>query len=239
MENAIRTLILFALAGAAVSVAAWVIAWRLEVKRRLKRTLRRVLGAEPDAETLSPLQGRALGLSVDGQGLAALWDKGASGLVYRFDEIEGAELIIDGEVKARVHRSEPAKALDRLDPLAERVSLRLLFDTPRWPEFELDLLSEPGAGEAAVREGRRWLAHISTLLKRQALRRAQPKPASGAPEPARARPEPEPEPEPTPEAPPKPPAPSMKPARPKPADDRPPWEDDEPGDADDDSLRLL
>jgi hypothetical protein len=178
MENALRTLILFALAGAAVSMAAWAIAWRLDPRRQLRRALRRILGGEPDTEAVSARQGRALGLDVQGGGLAALWNKGASGLVYRFHEIEGAELIVDGEVKARVHRGEPIRALDRLDPLVEHVSLRLLFDTPRWPEFELDLCDQPGLGEEALREGRRWLAHIGSLLKRSPPpRRPPPEPA--------------------------------------------------------------
>jgi hypothetical protein len=177
MEQAIRTLVLFALAGAGVSVAAWLVAWRLDARRKLARALKRVLGREPDALALSPHQGRALGLDVEGGGLATLWDAGASGLVYRLEELDGAEMIVDGEVRARVYRDEPARALDRLDPLAERVTLRLVFDTPRWPEFELDLLDQPGAGEEAMREGRRWLAQIGALLKRTPRRTApEPKP---------------------------------------------------------------
>jgi hypothetical protein len=178
MENALRTLVLFALAGAAVSVGAWIVAWRLDPRRRLRRALRRVLGREPDSEAISAAQGRALGLDLTSAGLAVLWDVGASGLVFRFDEIEGAELIVDGEVKASVRRGEPVRALDRLDPLVDSVCLRLLFDTPRWPEFELDLNEHPGAGEAALREGRRWLAQLGAVLRR--TERARPRAETAA-----------------------------------------------------------
>lgn len=178
MENALRTLVLFALVGAAVSVGAWFVAWRLDPRRRLRRALRKVLGREPDSEAISAGQGRALGLDLENAGLAVLWDVGASGLVFRFDEIEGVELIVDGEIKACVRRGEPVRTLDRLDPLVDSVCLRLVFDTPRWPEFELDLNQHPGAGEAALREGRRWLAQLGVVLRR--TERARPRTETAA-----------------------------------------------------------
>jgi hypothetical protein len=180
MENALRTLVLFALAGAAVSAGAWFVAWRLDPRRRLRRAMRRVIAREPDAEAISATQGRAIGLDLEGAGLVILWDVGASGLVFGFDEIEGAELIVDGEVKASVRRGEPVRALDRLDPLVDSVCLRLMFDTPRWPEFELDLNETPGAGEEALREGRRWLAQLGTVLRRADRKRARAEAAAQA-----------------------------------------------------------
>ena len=173
MENALRTLVLFALAGAAVSVGAWFVAWRLDPRRRLRRALRRVLPNEPDAEAIAPKQGRAIGLDLEHAGLAILWDVGVSGLIFRLDEIDGAELIVDGEVRASVRRGEPVRALDRLDPLVDSVCLRLMFDTPRWPEFELELNQTPGAGEDALREGRRWLTQLGAVLRR--VERARPR----------------------------------------------------------------
>ena len=181
METALRTLVLFAFAGAVVSVAAWATAVYLDARRRLRRALKRALGAEPEAEIIAPRQGRAAGVDFGVGGLAVLWDHGAAGLVYRFEEIEGAELIINGEVRARVRRDEPPKPLDHLDPLAEDVVLRLVFDTPRWPEFELDLHDHAGPGEEAVRDGRRWLAHVQAVLRKTARRQAK---AAAAPAPA-------------------------------------------------------
>lgn len=172
MENALRTLILFALAGAAVSMGAWFVSWRLDPRRRLRRAMRRVLAREPDSEAVSAAQGRALGLDLENAGLAILWDVGASGLVFGFDEIEGAELIVDGEVKASLRRGEPVRALDRLDPLVDSVCLRLMFDEPRWPEFELELNQTPGAGEEALREGRRWLTQLGAVVRRTPRPRA-------------------------------------------------------------------
>jgi hypothetical protein len=180
MENALRTLVLFALAGAAVSAGAWLVAWRLDPRRRLRRAMRRVLEREPDSEAISPAQGRAVGLDLENAVLAILWDVGASGLIFGFDEIEGAELIVDGEVRASVQRGEPLRALDRLDPLVDKVCLRLMFDTPRWPEFELDLNEAPGAGEEALREGRRWLTQLGAVLRRTERSRARAEAAAQA-----------------------------------------------------------
>jgi hypothetical protein len=129
---------------------------------------------------------------------------GDSGLVYRLDEVEGAELIVDGEVAARVRRGEAGRPLERLNRMAEHVALRLIFADPRHPDFELELKgerdAEVGAGapaEEAVRQGRRWLAHVDSILRRRP-----------PPEPPRAAP--------------------LKPRAPPPAaPDLPPWEDEE------------
>ena len=93
-----------------------------------------------------------------------------AGLVYGFVEIDGAEIIVDGHVVARVRRGETRKSLDILAPEAEQVVLRLMFADARHPEFELALwdaalpvqTSSPGE---ALRLGRRWLSHLEALLK--------------------------------------------------------------------------
>jgi hypothetical protein len=172
META-RTLALLLLAGAGLSLAAWWVAWWRKPGRRLRRALRRVLNRTPDAQAISPGEGRAAGLDVTGGQVAVLWDLGDSGLVFAFREVEGAELTIDGEVAARVRRGEAAKPLDRVSRTAERVALRLLFTDARWPEFELDLAVgdalDAATGETpedVVKRGRRWLAHIDAIVRR-------------------------------------------------------------------------
>jgi hypothetical protein len=219
MGDAIRKLVFFALAALVLCGVAWLIAVWMRPWRRLRRALKRVLGAHPDAEALAPAQGRAAGLHIHGASLAVLWDMGDSGLVYRLEEIEGAELIVDGEVAARVRRSEPGRPLERLNPKAERVALRLIFADPRHPDFELELKGEGDAevgaalpAEEVIRQGRRWLAHVDSILKRRAALRS-PEPAR--PEPARTEP---------------PRAPPPSPPAPPPGPDQPPWEEDEEAD---------
>jgi hypothetical protein len=169
----LRTILQLAVAGAALTVLAMAVGWWFETARRLKRNLRQVLGGAPDAIAVDPSDGRAAGIRFDARQLAVLWDRGASGLVYAFEEIDGAELIVDGHVAARVARGEARRPLDAVDGDADHVTLRLIFADARFPEFELDLW---GVGSShrpdsdspadAVRSGRRWLSHVDAVIKR-------------------------------------------------------------------------
>jgi len=182
MQEAIRTLLLLALAAGAMTGAAAGAAWWFEQGRRLRRILKKVLGRTPEAEAIDAANGRAAGLDLDTGSVAVLWDKGGSGLVYAIDELEGAELIVDGKVAARTARSGERRALDALNADAEQVTLRLVFADARWPEFELELFGpdaaarrrDESAGEA-VKLGRRWLAHVEAVLRRPPRPVAPPK----------------------------------------------------------------
>jgi len=162
-----------ALAAGVLTGGAAGAAWWFEDARRLRRALKRVLKLRPEVEAVDPFSGRAAGLDFETEAVAVLWDRGGSGLVYRLDELDGAELIVDGAVAARVRRGEARRALDALSPNAERVTLRLIFADPRWPEFELDLweprsVARPRAGtpEDAVKAGRKWLTHVEAVFRR-------------------------------------------------------------------------
>ena len=164
MDEALRVILLVGLAAAALTTAALTLNWWMEPERRLRRALLKSLGAVPEAEALSPSEGRAAGQ------IAVLWDRGAHGLVYGFDEVEGGEIIVDGHVLARIRRGETRKALDVLAPDAEQVTLRLMFADARYPEFELSLWNAVAPGQTgspaeALRLGRRWLSHLEALLK--------------------------------------------------------------------------
>jgi hypothetical protein len=170
MAEALRAVLLIALAAAALTTAALTLAWWMEPERRLRRAMFKVLGAGAEAEALSPPEGRAAALDFDRAQVAVLWDRGANGLVYGFEEVEGGEIIVDGHVVARVRRGEARKTLDIMAPDAEQVVLRLMFDDPRHPEFELSLWNavtpaQTGSPAEALRLGRRWLSHLDALLK--------------------------------------------------------------------------
>ena len=170
MGETFRVILLIALTAAFLTTGALMLSWWMEPERRLKRALMKTLGVKADTEALSPAQGRAAGLDFEGGQIAVLWDRGAHGLVYGFDEVEGGEIIVDGHVVARVRRGEARKALDVMAPDAELVTLRLLFADARYPEFELALWNALAAGHTgsapeAMRLGRRWLSHLEALLK--------------------------------------------------------------------------
>ena len=170
MADALRVVLLIALAAAVLTTLALALSWWMEPQRRLRRAMLKALGAPPEVEALSPGEGRACALNFDVEQVVVLWANGAHGLAYAFEEVEGGEIIVDGHVVARVRRGETRKSLDILAPDAERVTLRLLFNDPRQPEFELALwnahvpvqTSSPGE---ALRLGRRWLSHLEALLK--------------------------------------------------------------------------
>jgi hypothetical protein len=170
VADALRVILLVALAAAALTTAALLLTWWMEPERRMRRALLKSLGAPPEADAISPAEGRAAGLDFDGAQVAVLWNRGAAGLVYAFEEIEGGEIIVDGHVVARVRRGEARKSLDVMAPDAELVVLRLMFADARHPEFELALwdaaLPAPaGSPGEAMRLGRRWLSHLEALLK--------------------------------------------------------------------------
>ena len=170
MDEVLRVILLVALAAAALTTAALTLNWWMDPERRLRRARLKSLGRPPEVEAMAPAEGKAAGLDFDSGQVAVLWDRGAHGLVYGFDEVEGGEIIVDGHVVARIRRGEPRKALDVMAPDAELVTLRLLFADARWPEFELALWNalapaHTGTPPEALRLGRRWLSHLEALLK--------------------------------------------------------------------------
>ena len=187
MSETARLLLLLALAGSAVTFLGSAALWMMDPQRRLTRALRRVLQAWPEAIALSPGSGRGAGFSFE-SGLAAVcWDSGAWCLVYRIDELSGAELKVDGEVVGRIMRDEPRRAVDRISGALEHVTLRLLFDDPRHPDFEVDLwtagdqLRRVAASPAdAMVEANRWLARTEAILRRPRAPGRIPEPAVAA-----------------------------------------------------------
>ena len=118
MTEIFRTLLLIVLAGTAVTFVAIFASWWFEGTRRLQRALKRVLGGPPQGEALSPAQGRAVGLNFDTESLAILWNTGASGLVYGFHEIEGAELRVLPGQGHLLHYGVPEQVVAAIDELA-------------------------------------------------------------------------------------------------------------------------
>ena len=171
MGETIRAILLIALIAALLTTGVLLFSWWMESERRLRRAMKKALGAPADTLALSAHEGRAAGLDLDGGQLAVLWNRGAMGLVYAFEEVLGAEIIVDGHVVARARRGALRKDLDVVVPEAEQVVLRLMFSDTRSPEFELalwnaDLPASTGSPSEALRLGRRWLSHVEALMKR-------------------------------------------------------------------------
>jgi len=160
MTDFLRIVLLLALAGAVVTVAATYYAWWNEEERRLTRLMRGVLGGEPDGSIIAHGTNAAAGFRLDTEQVLVMWNGGANALLYPMSALLGAELIVDGAVVARVHRGEQRRAMDVVNPGAQEVILRLVFDNPRDPDFQLELQT------TAIQEARRWIARADALIRR-------------------------------------------------------------------------
>ena len=173
MVHAARILLYFLFAGIALTLIASGLMWWFEASRRLQRALAGALGKSPDAIVYDLSGKKAAGLDFSNGDLAVMWNTGDQGLVFAFDEIEGAELIVDERVVARAQKGEARRVLNETHAQAARVTLRLMFSDVEVPEFELDLYGEfshnpvhAKTGAEAVRLGRKWLSHVDAVIKR-------------------------------------------------------------------------
>ncbi|MDB5457804.1 MAG: hypothetical protein JWP92_3389 [Caulobacter sp.] len=179
MSELARLLLLVAIAGSAVTVLGSGAIWFMDEDRRIRRALRHVLKSEPDASIVARGRAKGAGFSF-ATGLAAVaWDAGAWCLVYRLDELMGAELIVDGQVIGRVFRGEARRAIDHVVSQAAQVTLRLIFDDPRHADFALDLWltgderrRESPSPADAIQEANRWLARAEAIVRRPIAPRA-------------------------------------------------------------------
>jgi len=192
MSDLVRLVLLLALAGAAFTALGGAVMWFLDEERRIRRSLKHVLGAAPEA--MVSAHGRGAGFAFSRGAMAVAWDQGAWCMVYRLDELLGAEVVVDGEVMGRAYRGEPRRPLDKGMGDAALVCLRLLFDDPAHPDFEITLWTDdeeprkgPPSPASAGQEANRWLARAEAILRRQG---GQPKVAKSPP--AEPRPQPAP-----------------------------------------------
>lgn len=222
MHDLARLLLTLALAGTAVTFLGSLILWATNEERRIGAALKRVLNGPSEATILARGRGRGAGLSVTTGLFATAWDKGDWCMVYRLEEVTGAELLIDGEVAARVFRGENRKALDRVPATAREVTLRLVFDDPRYPDFDLELWTagdetrrDAPTAAACAQAANQWLARVEAIVRRP---RSAPVVSASPPPP-------------TPKV-------AKRAPAPLPEDEAPPW-DEEDGDVDPDAAPGL
>jgi hypothetical protein len=217
LNETVRLVLMIAIAGCAMTLCGSAAAWWFDEERRLRRLIRRCLGGEPDAMVVARGRAAGAGFRLASNQAVVLWHGGAKALLYPLHALQGAELIVDDRVVARVFRGEPRRALDVVETGARSVTLRLIFDNPRDPDFDLDMWlphdghrRDSGTPGAAIQEARSWLARSEALLRMPPPVREEPRVAI---EPQRM--------DPPVEARPLPPVPQA--VEPEPP---PPWEDD-------------
>jgi hypothetical protein len=196
VSDALRLVLLLVIAGAAVTVLGSGASWWMDEDRRLRRYIRRSLGGEPDASIVVRGRAAAAAFSLASSEAVVMWRGGAKALLYPLHAFLGAELIVDDIVVARVFRGEPRRALDAVSTGARTVTLRLIFDNPRDPDFDLDLWLPPdslrrdtASPAKAIQQGRTWLARVDSLLRLAAQPKVEPRvaaPPAAAPAPTAA-----------------------------------------------------
>ena len=179
----IRILLLLGVAGAGVTFVASGVAWWMDEERRLYRLARKVLDGRPDGFIVAVGRNAAAGFRLASHQVLVMRDGGAQALIYRLYNLIGAELIVDDQVVARVSRDEPKRPLDQVTAGANQVVLRLLFDDPRHPDFNLELWlprdqlrNETRTAASTIREARAWLGRCEAIMRRAAPPDPEPAP---------------------------------------------------------------
>ena len=198
MLEFIRILLLLGIAGAAATFAASGAAWWMDEQRRLYRIARKVLDGAPDAMIFAVGRNAAAAFRLASRQVLVMSDGGAHSLLYQLYNLNGAELIVDDEVVARVSRDQPKRSLDQVSAGARQVTLRLLFDDPRHPDFALELWqprdehrNEQRTAAAVIREARAWLGRCEAIMRRSEPPQTAVAPVRPAPvQPAPVQPEP-------------------------------------------------
>jgi hypothetical protein len=177
MNDVLRLVLLLVIAGLVLTAVGALTARWLDPARRLVRYLRMALQALPEGVMLDRGAGKAMAFNFDAGKIAVLWDKGRKGYVYKLDQLVGAEMMVDNIVMARCFRDLPVMPLDEIPLSAHRGVMRVVFDNPRDPEYELDIWPamnsrghEYPSPADAVQAGRKWLTRLESLLRRPAPR---------------------------------------------------------------------
>jgi hypothetical protein len=173
MNDVLRLVVLLVIAGLVLTLVGALIARWLDPARRLVRYLRMALQAPPEGVMLDRGAGKAMAFNLQAGKVAVLWDKGRKGYVYRLEQLTGAEMMVDNIVLARCFRDRPVMPLDEIPMGAHRGVMRVVFDNPRDPEYELEIWpAMNGRGHEypspadAVQAGRKWLTRLESLLRR-------------------------------------------------------------------------
>jgi hypothetical protein len=172
MADWLGLLLLVAVAGVGVTAAAALAARLMTEERKLARAFHEGLEAEPDSLIVARGYGRGAAISLETRRIVTVWDGGVWRMTYPVEALLGAEIDLDGRVVARVMRGQPRRLLDNRTGAETDVRLRLLFDDPAHPDFEMTLWppktqSKPPVPAAeAISEANRWIGRVQAVMRR-------------------------------------------------------------------------
>jgi len=181
MRDLVRLMLMLGIAACAATLIGAVIAWWMEEQRRMTRLAVRVLGGQPEGLIVAQGRGAAAAFRLDAGKVLVMRRNGAFALLYPLDMLQGAELLVDDQVVARVAQGEPKRPLERIPATAEHVALRLIFDDARHPDFNLELWRPDDVrrrnnrpAPMVIQEARGWLTRAEALIRRRGLAASAP-----------------------------------------------------------------
>ena len=170
---------------------------RVEQPKKLEDEVKEALGgARAEVESIEPVRRAAAAISYAANKIVIVRDFGKKPTrLYTINDLIGIEIFANDRVVARVLRSGPHKMLDDIAPEVSRVTIRLIFDDPSHPDYELvlwdphDALTARAEGpRAAMDTARKWFYHVEAILRRPTPEKPKPASVLVAPEPARTPP---------------------------------------------------
>ena len=169
---------------------------RVEQPKKLEDEVKEALaGAKPEVESIEPVRKAALAISYAANKIVIIRDFGKKPpRLYTVNDLVGIEVFVNDKVVARVLRSGPHKMFDDIAPEVHRVTIRLVFDDPSHPYYELvlwdphDALTARAEGpRAAMETARKWFYHVEAIIRRPQPREIKPVPTSPPPVPEPAK----------------------------------------------------
>ncbi len=196
MPTFLPTLVILSVAALAVLFILYrIYETRVEEPKKLEDEIREALaGAKADVESIEPVRKAAIAIAYNANKIVIVRDFGKKPTrFYGINDLIGIEVFVDNRLVARVLRSGPHKMLDDIAPQVSKVTIRLIFDDPAHPDYELvlwdphDALTARAEGpRAAMETARRWFYHVEAILRRPAPKDIKaPPPMAPAPEPAK------------------------------------------------------
>ncbi len=208
MPTFLPMLVILSAAGLAILFILYrIYETRVEEPKKLEDEISEALeGAKPDVASIEPVRKAAVAIAYNVNKIVIVRDFGKKPRrMYGISDLIGIEVFVDNKLVARVIRNGPHKMLDDIAPAVTRVTIRLIFDDPAHPDYELvlwdpnDALTARAEGpRAAMETARRWFYHVEAIIRRPPMRAIKaPPPITPVPEPTRvAAPAPLPAPEP-------------------------------------------
>ena len=169
---------------------------RVEQPKKLEDEVKEALaGAKPEVESIEPVRKAALAISYAANKIVIIRDFGKKPTrLYTVNDLIGIEVFVNDKIVARVLRNGPHKMFDDIAPEVHRVTIRLVFDDPSHPDYELvlwdphDALTARAEGpRAAMETARKWFYHIEAIIRRPQPREIKPVPTSPPPVPEPAK----------------------------------------------------